>query len=102
MSFFSEVAKKAGLSEINLSSGFNVINYNGEAVYIEGIKRLLKVDGEEIGVELKGAVLTLRGTDLSIFELSDAAIIKGRVGAMDFVKTENKGKGNRHENKKRK
>lgn len=102
MSFFSEVAKKAGLNELNLSGGYNVVNYNGEAIYVEGIKRLLRIDGNEITIELKGATLVLRGENLNIFELSDAAIIKGRVGVLEFIKNENKVRGNRDENKKRK
>ncbi|MCL2676005.1 MAG: YabP/YqfC family sporulation protein [Firmicutes bacterium] len=102
MSFFSEIAKRAGLSELSLSGGYNVVNYNGEAIYVEGVRRLLRVEEEEIAIELRGAVVTLRGAGLNIFELSDGVIINGRVEVMGFVKNENKGKVNKDEKRKKK
>lgn len=91
MSFFSEIAFRAGLNELNLSSGYNIINYSGKVLYIEGLKKLLKVDSEQIQLELFGAVATIIGKELSIFELSDTIIIKGQVLSMEFAEISNKG-----------
>ena len=84
MSFFSEIAAGLGLSELKLSGGYSVINYNGEAVYLEGVVRLLSVDSECIKLRLRGANVALTGTELNIAELSGSVIIKGDVTSMEF------------------
>lgn len=89
MSFFSEIAVAAGLSELKLSQGYSVINYNGETVYLEGVVRLLSVEEETIKLQLRGAAVTLLGSNLNIKELSDTVIVCGEIKTMEFVKTKN-------------
>ena len=86
MSFFSEVAKRAGLSELSLAGGYHVVNYNGEAVYIEGVERLNLLDESEIRLFLRGAELAVKGEGLYIHELGGGVIIKGEVVSMEFLR----------------
>jgi len=86
MSFFSEIAKNIGLSELSLSGGYSVINYNGEAVYLEGVERLLGIDEGVIRLRLRGANVIIEGTDLHISELSGGCIIKGEIRVLSFEK----------------
>lgn len=101
MSFFSEIALKAGVNELNLSTGYNIVNYNGKVLYIEGLRRLLKVEEEQIQLELNGALATIMGKELEIFELSDTIIIKGQIVSMEFAQIFNQGKKKRNEKRQK-
>jgi hypothetical protein len=85
MSFFSEILKTVGLSELALSGGYNVVNYNGKCVYFEGIKRLLHLDEHEVKIEAKDCLITACGENLTLFEMSDSIIIKGEIRSMEFI-----------------
>jgi len=86
MSFFSEIAKNIGLSELSLSGGYSVINYNGDAVYLEGVERLLCIEEGMIKLQLRGAGVVVEGVDLHISELSGGCIIKGEIRNLSFEK----------------
>jgi len=92
MSFFSEIAKNIGLTELSLSGGYSVISYNGETVYFEGVERLLSIDEGMIKLQLRGARVVVEGIDLFISELSGGCIIKGEIKCLSFEKTRNKKK----------
>jgi len=82
--------KGIGLSELSLSSGYSVINYNGEAVYLEGVSRLLSIEEDEIRLELRGAIASVGGVGLHISELSGGCIIKGEIVSLNFEKRRRK------------
>lgn len=80
MSFFSEAANVLGLDYIGQTGGFNIVNYSGEALYLEGIRRIVRISGEEIVFDCKKAVVTVAGERLKIHELEGSSvIIKGRI-----------------------
>ncbi|MCL2556693.1 MAG: YabP/YqfC family sporulation protein [Firmicutes bacterium] len=90
MSFFSEIAKNIGLNELSLSGGYSVINYNGEAVYLEGVIRLLSIEDDTIALQLRGANVIVAGMGLRISELSGGCIIKGDIQNLSFEKRRKK------------
>lgn len=75
MSFFREVASVLGLDEAKLALGYNYINYNGDAVYIEGIKSVLEVSSDAMAFRLPKGVLYVEGKSLEISELSGASVL---------------------------
>ena len=75
MSFFGEIASVLGLDEAALALGYNYINYNGKAVYVEGIKDVLKVDGNELAFRLPKGVLYVLGEKLRISDLSGSTVL---------------------------
>ena len=78
MSFFREMATLLGFDEARLSMGYSYINFNGEAVYLEGITALLRFGDEETTFKLKKGVLTVRGRDLTVSELRQgSALVRG-------------------------
>ncbi len=80
MSFFSEAASMLGLDAAKISAGYQFINYNGEAVYIEGFKRVVSISDAEMIFELKGGRIVLKGEGLYVFLLeSTTVIIKGKI-----------------------
>ncbi|MCL2861235.1 MAG: YabP/YqfC family sporulation protein [Firmicutes bacterium] len=80
MSFFSEVAKTMGLDSLRIASGYQVINYNGEAAYVEGFVQVLSIDNNEIVLKLKKGKIVISGENLSVASLETGAIIvKGNI-----------------------
>lgn len=80
MSFFNEVSSLLGFDAAKLATGYQIINYNGEAVYVEGFKRVAVISDTEIILELKKGKITLKGSDLKITLLeSTSVIVKGKI-----------------------
>ena len=81
MSFFSEVVNAMGLDSVRIASGYQIINYNGEAVYIEGFTQILSIAETEIILKLKkkGKIIVF-GEGLSVASLeTGSVIIKGEI-----------------------
>lgn len=83
MSFFNEVISLLGIDAQMLAAGYQIVNYNGEAVYVEGYKKVLSIAENEIILELrKGKKISLQGEGLNVFSLEDTTIIvKGKISA---------------------
>lgn len=82
MSFFTEVKDKLGLSDA--SDGYNMINYDGRAVYIEGFRKVLVIEQDLITFDCRKTVVSVSGEDLTVTELDDgSAVIKGRIFTVD-------------------
>lgn len=82
MSFYNEIASALG-DNIRAAGGYNIINFNGESVYIEGIRRIVSIDAECIVMTLSRDVLTVEGENLDIFELEkETVIVKGGIKAV--------------------
>lgn len=78
MSFFKEIGNLLGLEWAGLSRGYSVVNYNGEAVYVEGVKTVIAITQTEIILNVPSARLNICGDNLTIFMLeNDTIIVKG-------------------------
>ena len=75
MGFFKEIAEVLGYTEAQLALGYHYSNYNGAAVYIEGVKRILRIDGEEMVFQLPRGVLHVAGNGLTVDRLCGAAVL---------------------------
>ena len=75
MSFFSEVARAMGLDSIKIANGFQIINYSGEAVYVEGFTQVLSISDEEIALKLKKGKIVVAGEDLIVSTLEKGSVI---------------------------
>ena len=79
MSFFREVKKDVGISDMKLLSGFSYVNFCGETLYIEGISRLEKITDECIIVRTKTAAIEICGA-LKIDCIAESTmIVSGRI-----------------------
>ncbi len=77
MSFFKEVADRLGGESVG---SYTVINYGGEAVYMEGVKRIISIAPENMRFACGGIKLTLSGEDLKVSELGGGCVtVTGRV-----------------------
>ncbi len=86
MSFFDEILSETGLSLP--ASGYNIVDYNGEVLYAEGIKRVLSFDRTSVRLEARKAVITVDGEDLTVEKLDEgSAVVAGSITA---VRTEKK------------
>ena len=80
MSFYREIGNLLGLDWARIASGYSFVNYNGEAVYLEGIKRVVNVSDIEIIVDTKKARIKIAGEELAIFSLEEKTmIVKGKI-----------------------
>ena len=83
MSFFKEIAGKVGSHALG---GYNLINFNGEHVYVEGIDRLLGISPERIEMKIGKRVLAVTGTELEVSELEKGSVtISGRIEGESIV-----------------
>lgn len=83
MGFFREIASVLGYDEAKAALGYNYTVFGGEAVYAEGIKRILRIDGEEIALALPRGVLYVRGEDLAADEINGASVlVRGKIQAV--------------------
>jgi len=80
MSFYREIGNLLGLDWSRIARGYSLVNYNGEAVYIEGIKKIVTVSETEMIVDTPKARVRIVGENLEIFSLEDKTIIvKGKI-----------------------
>ena len=83
MSFFGEIASVLGFDEARLALGYSYVVYNGEAVYVEGIKKVLRLDESEIAFLVNKGVLYVGGEGLTVSDLSGAtALVRGSIEAV--------------------
>ncbi len=79
MSFFDEVKRDVGITDLQMLSGFSYVNFCGETLYIEGVKRLEKISSECILVRTQKAELEICGS-LAIEAIAENTIvITGRI-----------------------
>ncbi len=77
--FFSEILKLVGLDGLAAASGYNIIDFNGESLYADGIKRILLLTQPKISLEFKGCIVHIEG-DLRVERLEeDSIIVKGKI-----------------------
>ncbi len=74
MSFFDEIKKDVGISDMKMLSGFSYVNFCGEALYIEGVKRLDKISNECILVRTSKAELEICG-NLNVESVTENTIV---------------------------
>lgn len=79
MSFFKEVADVLNSSG-RTGDGYNIIDYGGEAIYIEGIRRILSIEPQLMRFDCKKKVIVLCGEKLAVHEMEDGcAVIVGKI-----------------------
>jgi len=85
VSFFREIGNLIGLDWARVAAGYCTVNYNGEAVYIEGVKKIVSISNEEIILQVKDKNLKVVGKNLQISNLEDkTVIVRGEVfGVID-------------------
>ena len=80
MSFFDDI--KYG-SVAGRALGYSVVLMGGEAVYVEGIKRLASVSPTKMEMTAGKRLIIVEGEDMVIDELErETVIIKGRIKAV--------------------
>lgn len=78
MSFFSQIAFELGLSQP--ATGYQIVDYNGEAIYIEGVRRILNLTGASIRFETKRALIEFTGEGLTLDRADEgSAVVRGKV-----------------------
>lgn len=83
MSFFNEIADMLGYSEARIALGYNYVNYNGEAVYVEGALGIIKITDCEIVLRIKRGVLYVYGEGLKISDLcGKSVLIRGNIDSV--------------------
>ena len=80
MSFFSEVAFELGLT--SPATGYQIVDYNGEAIYIEGIRRILNLTPEAIRFEARRGILECTGQGLILKRIDDASRVVPRSNSL--------------------
>ena len=79
MSFFGEIGKMVGIDQLKAALGYTIVSFNGDAVYVDGIVKVLSYDPELILVDTRGALLEFTGR-LAIESLDEnAMIIRGSI-----------------------
>ena len=75
MSFIGEVASWLGIDEAALALGYTAVNYDGKAVYIEGVKKVLKIDPDEMAFGLRKGILRVSGAYLEASEMTGSSVL---------------------------
>lgn len=77
MSFFDEI--KYGTTA-GRALGYSVVLMGGEAVYVEGIRRIASVSPAKMEMTAGKSLIVIEGEDMVIDELErETVIIKGRI-----------------------
>ncbi|MCL2061798.1 MAG: YabP/YqfC family sporulation protein [Firmicutes bacterium] len=86
MSFYQEIGNILGLDWAHIAGGYSLVNYNGEAVYIEGVKKLLVISDTEIIVDTGKPRIRVSGEGLAIFSLEEKTmVVKGTINRTEEV-----------------
>lgn len=79
MSFVTEAAKSIKQS-IREPFSYQIINYGGRALYIEGFVRVTAIESDKMEFLLRKSLITVTGKDLSLSKLTkDSCMIEGIV-----------------------
>ncbi|MDD4110926.1 MAG: YabP/YqfC family sporulation protein [Clostridia bacterium] len=70
--FFSEI--KNELKMPFLDAGYNLVDVNGKAVYVEGHKGLVSLSNEMVRLKVKDKIITINGKDLKLKIMSSSTI----------------------------
>lgn len=72
-----------GWDEAKLALGYHYINFNGAALYVEGIKKILRIDGEEMTFQMPKGILRVAGNKLTVSEMSGTTLlVTGEIAAV--------------------
>ncbi len=79
MSFFEEVKREVGITDMQLLSGFSFVNFCGETLYLEGVKRIERISNDCVVVRTKYAVIEVNGC-LNVESIAqNSIVICGRI-----------------------
>ncbi len=79
MSFFDEIKREVGITDLQMLNGFSYVNFCGETLYIEGVKKLEKISSECVMIRTQKAEIEVCG-ELKIEAISENTIvITGRI-----------------------
>lgn len=82
--FFDEI--KNSLKNQKLTDRYNIINMSGRILYIEGHLGICRLSKEQITFKVKGGIITVQGSDLLLFELTDKTIkITGEIKTVEAM-----------------
>lgn len=77
--FFSELKTKCNL-QTKFGATYNIINIDGQIVYVEGHKGILTLSSEKISCKLKTGFFVITGTSMFIKELTpDTVLVQGKI-----------------------
>ncbi len=89
MSFVLE-ALKSVKREISEPFGYQIINYGGEALYVEGFVRIGVIEREKIEFLLRRGAIVAEGRDLEISVLTEGTcLIEGKITSIRVESDEN-------------
>ena len=74
-SFFEEIFSLTGLPLEVLRDGFKVTNFANKAVFVEGIKSILKIEEFEIEIKLFKGIVKVSGEKLKVKKLNKDSIM---------------------------
>lgn len=70
--FFSEIKKDLKLPSFD--GGYNLVNINGKAVYVEGHRGLVSLSDEMVRVRVKEKVISISGKNLKLKIMSSVTL----------------------------
>jgi hypothetical protein len=80
MSFFNDISRILGGGTGNIVEGYNIVNVDGKALYIDGVKRILEIGDTSIRLSTKKAIIEVLGIDLVVSQSNrDTIILRGTI-----------------------
>lgn len=70
--FFSEIKKDLKLPSFD--GGYNLVNINGKAIYVEGHKGLISLSNEMVRFRVKEKVISILGKNLKLKIMSSITL----------------------------
>ncbi len=70
--FFSEIKNELKLP--NFDGGYNLVNINGKAIYVEGHKGLVSLSEQMVKFRVKDKIISVEGEDLKLKILSSVTL----------------------------
>ncbi|MBR2971140.1 MAG: hypothetical protein IKC48_05040 [Clostridia bacterium] len=82
MSFFEEIKKDVGITDMQMLGGFSYVNFCGQTLYVEGIVKLDKIFNDTVTVRAKNAEIVVQG-ELAVDSITERTIvISGRIDSV--------------------
>lgn len=77
MSFFDDIRRCAATG---IKYGYSVVLFGGEAVYINGITRVLEISAERMAFASEKRIIAVTGSDMAVSGLErDSVMIRGTI-----------------------
>lgn len=85
MSFFEQLKKDIGITDMQLVGGYRIVDFCGKAIYVDGFKRVSKISSDEIILIIGKSSVHIKGELFVDYLTENSVLISGKIVLVEKV-----------------